>query len=73
MRFCMAAWSLGCLCCVVWYMYYTGQCGGAACAGAGDEIIIMRACACCVYVSECKKIMWCNILCSAYIFVHVQF
>ena len=30
----MAAWLLGCLCCVVWYVYYTGQCGGAACARA---------------------------------------
>ena len=33
-------------------------CCGAACAGDEIIIIIMRACACCVYVSECKLGGW---------------
>ena len=25
----------------MWYVYYTGQCGDAACAGAGNEIYLL--------------------------------
>ena len=47
----MAAWLLGCLCCVVRYVCCTGQCGGAACAGDEIKLLCAHAHAVCTWTT----------------------